>query len=176
MAAREMLRAPTLAAIPYLMEDVAHGSVEYYGSYSLGDVVIGGRRVREAAVEQVADLLFMTPEFTGETLECVKAIAKGYAGSVQGLSDESRYLVQWWLLNESAFEAVNWKDARPLPQKITYADPEIDTSFIFSSEGWDPEKQPPYGSPAWELSESFEAWSKRIEDPKRRNLGFVALS
>jgi len=41
---------------------------------------------------------------------------------------------------------------------------------------WDPEKHPPYGSPLWELSESFVAWSKRIVNPKRRDFDFVALS
>ena len=40
----------------------------------------------------------------------------------------------------------------------------------------DPGKQPPFGSPAWELSEPFEVWSERIVDPERRNLDFVALS
>ncbi len=174
-----MLSTATLAVVPYLMEDVAHGSLEYYGSYSFGDAITGEGRIRETAVERVASILFMapeiTPKFTPETGECLKAIGRGNPDQIQGLTDQSRYLVQWWLLNKNSFEAGKWEDTRPLPQEITYIDPRKDRSFP-RDERWDSEKQPPYGSPSFKLPESFEAWSKRIVDPKRRNLDFVALS
>lgn len=169
----------SLAVIPYLMEDVAQGSLAYYGSYYFGDTSTSSGRVREAAVECVSSALFiapeLTPEFTGETEECLKAIGRGYKDRIQGLSDEARYLVQWWLLNEDAFEAGKWNETKPLPQEIIYGDPRVDM-FIPRDERWDPEKQPPFGSPSWKLSESFETWAARIVDPKRRNLDFVALS
>ena len=164
-----------LVVTPYLMEDVAHGSLEYYGIFSKGDGMFGEGRVRKAAVKLVASTLAHAPEFTGETRACLRAIRSGNESFLKTLSDESRYLIQWWLLNENAFEAGKWQDTRPLPQEITYLHPKDDTPFL-RNELWDPEKQPPFGSPAWELSESFEAWSERIVDPKRRNLDFVALS
>ena len=165
----------SLAAIPYLMEDVAHGSLEYYGIFHGGDAIFGAGRVRVAAVKLVASTLANAQEFTGETRDCLRAICSGRESMVQTLSDESRYLIQWWLLNESAFEAGKWEDTRPLPEEISYLHPKDDRLFP-RHERWDQEKQPPFGSPAWELPESFEAWAERIVDPKRRNLDFVALS
>ncbi|MEY3898738.1 MAG: hypothetical protein RLZZ214_4260 [Verrucomicrobiota bacterium] len=177
VAAEEMLmESPSLAATPYLMEDVAHGSLEYHGTLSSGDSGFGDGRVRVAAVRRVAAILFSAPEFAGETSECLKAIGRGGDPSrIQGLTDEARYLLQWWLLNEDAFEAGQWNEVKPLPQEITYGDPKNDT-FFRRDESWDPKKQPPFGSPAWELPETFEAWADRIVDPQRRNLDFVALS
>jgi hypothetical protein len=175
VAAIEMLGASTLSVIPYLMEDVAQGSLAYYGSYNFGDAGTSGGRVRLAAVERVASILFTAEEFTGDTRACLRAIGRGNLNGVRGLSEESGYLVQWWLLNKDAFEAGKWSETKPLAMKIIYSDPKNDISFP-ADESWDPEKQPPYGSPAWELPESFEAWSARIVDPKRRNLDFVALS
>jgi hypothetical protein len=117
----------SLAVVPYLMEDVAHGSLEYYGSYSFGDAVTGGGWLREAAVKHVASILFSateftTPKFTQETTECLKAIGRGNPEWIQGLSEQSRYLVQWWLLNKDSFEAGKWEDTQPLPQEIKYTD------------------------------------------------------
>ncbi len=176
VAAKEILSSSnSLAAIPYLIEDVANGSLAYYGPYFFGDAMTGEGRVRQAVVTCVASALFSATEFTGETRECLRAIGRGNEKQIQGLSDESRFLVQWWLLNDEAFEAGKWNETRPLPQEITYLDPRKDTYFP-RDEQWDKEKQPPFGSPAWDLAESFEAWAERIVDPKRRNLDFVALS
>ena len=169
------LSASTLAVIPYLMEDVARGSLAYYGSYDFGDAFTSSGRVREAAVERVASILFSATEFTGQTRECLMAIGRGRSDKIQTLSDQSRYLVQWWLLNKDAFEAGEWDQTRPLPYEITYPNPKDDKT-IPSDERWAPEKQPPFGSPMWELAEPFETWAARIVDPKRRNLDFVALS
>jgi len=164
----------SLAAIPYLMEDVAHGSLDYYGIFHGGDAIFGEGRVRVAAVKLVASTLADSPKFTGETRKCLRAISINES-LIQTLSAESRYLIQWWLLNEDTFEAGKWDDTRPLPQEITYPSPKDDTRLPYK-EPMDEGTQPPYGSPAWELPEPFEAWAARIVDPKRRNLDFVALS
>ncbi|MEO5915688.1 MAG: hypothetical protein ABIS50_15750 [Luteolibacter sp.] len=173
--AEDILDVGALTPIPYLMEDVAHGSLDYYGSYSFGDGVLVDGRMRQLIVTHVASILFRATEFTGETRECLRAIGRGNPDQVQGLSDESRYLVQWWLLNKDVFEAGKWDETRPLPQEITYPDPKRDKSLP-PDEQWDPKKQPPFGSPLWELPESFEEWSKRIVHPELRNLNFVELT
>lgn len=160
----------SLAAIPYLMEDVGHGSLEYYGTFFAGDAGFGEGRVRVAAVKLVASTLANAPEFTGETKDCLMAINSGRESWIQTLSDESRYLIEWWLLNETAFETGKWSEIRPLPTHITYPDLKNDTSLHLT-----PQTQALLG-PTWELSEPFEAWAARIIDPKRRNLDFVALS
>ncbi len=176
VAAEEILRdSKTLALIPYLMEDVAHGSLEYYGNYRGSDFTSGDGIVRVAAVKSVSDILFQAPEFTGETMECLKAICRGSEDEIHSLSEKCRYLVQWWLLNKDAFEAGKWEETRPLPQEIIYSVPKEYTPLPHG-ERWVRELQPPVGSPAWELFESFEAWSERIVDPNLRNLDFVALS
>ena len=59
--------------------------------------------------------------------------------------------------------------------EISYVHPKDDTLFS-NREPIAEGTQPPYGRPAWELAEPFEAWAERIVDPKRRNLDFVALS
>ncbi|MEY3898739.1 MAG: hypothetical protein RLZZ214_4261 [Verrucomicrobiota bacterium] len=175
VGAIQMLRASTLAAIPYLMEDVAQGSLAYYGSYDFGDAFTSSGNVREAAVECVTTILLRAPEITGETKDYLLSIGRGRSDQIQTLSDKSKYLLQWWLLNEGAFEAGKWEDLRPLSQEIIYPDPSKDPYFL-RDKSWDPKKQPPFGSPMWELPESFEAWAERIVDPQRRNLDFVALS
>ncbi len=169
------LSASTLVVIPYLMEDVAQGSLAYYGSYDFGDAFTSSGRVREAAVERVGSILFSATEFTGETRDCLRAICRERSDKIQALSEKSRYLLQWWLLNKDAFEAGKWDQTRPLPYEISYPDPKSDRT-IPPDEGWDPKKQPPFGSPLWTLPEPFEAWAARIVDPERRNLDFVALS
>jgi hypothetical protein len=173
----EMLLAesPSLAAVPYSMEDVAHGSLEYHGTFRSSDATFGSGRVRVAAVKRVADILANSPEFSGETSESLKAICSGRESLVQTLSDQSRYLVEWWHLNEDAFEAGKWESTRPLPYRISYPHPKDDKPLPHE-EPMEVGKQPPVGSPAWELSEPFEAWAERIVDPSRRNLDFVALS
>ncbi len=167
-----LMDSGSLAAVPYLMEDVAHGSMEYYGTFEGSDTTFGSGRVRAAAVKRVASILANAPEFTGEARDCLRAVSSGRESEIQVLSDESRYLVQWWLLNADAFEAGRWQDIQPLPQEISYAHSKDDPFFLNE----DLENQPPVGSPAWELPESFEVWAARIVDPKRRNLDFVALS
>lgn len=165
----------SLAAIPYLMEDVAHGSLEYYGIFHGGDAIFGAGRVRVAAVKLVASTLANAQEFTGETRDCLRDIHSLNESQIQTLSDESRYLIQWWLVNGEAFEAKKWENTLPLYEKISYAHPKDDT-LLPNKEPMAEGAQPPYGSPAWELPESFEAWAERIVDPNRRNLDFVALS
>ncbi len=188
-----------MAAVPFLMEDVAHGSLEYFGVDKYG---FDADKVRIAAAGCVASILAKTPsdfaatgEFNAETRECLEAIRAGYGGAIQTLSDQSRYLIEWWLLNESVLEAGKKEDARPLPKEITYLDvhddkifaniPRLDNPLALLSPAQlenleivfeTPEKQPPKLTPEWELAEPFEAWAERIVDPKRRNLDFVALS
>lgn len=176
-AAEELLRGTdSLDVIPYLMEDVAHGSLEYYGAFhptfSVG-------RVRVVATECVAAILAESPVFSGENRECLRAITSGNESEIQTLTQQSRYLVQWWLLNERAFEAGKWEDIRPLLHEITYIHPRDDTPLPSRDDNvylLDPALRPPIGGPELSVAESFEAWSARIVDPKRRNLDFVALS
>lgn len=89
--------------------------------------MIGGGNVRQAAVTIVGSIFFSAqdskPGLPEETAQCLMAIARGNQEMVQALSDESRYLNQWWLLNEDAIHAEKWDETRPLPQKIIYPDP-----------------------------------------------------
>jgi hypothetical protein len=176
VGAGEILRINNkLAMIPFLMEDVAHGSLEFYGAYLAEDVVIGDNSVREAATRRVAEILANAPEFTGETRAYLRAISSGTESWVQGLSSQSRYLVEWWLLNEVAFGSARWEDTRPLPQEITFTNLK-DDHVIPRGELRLRAQRPPMYAPEWNLTESFESWSERIVDPTRRNLDFVDLS
>lgn len=170
-------RHDSLATLPYLIEDVANGSIEPYVDHSPGDDTGIVGRVRSVATGVVAETLANSPEITGATRDCLRSISIGSNGGIESLSEKSRYLIQWWLLNENALNAGKWQEMRPLPQEIRF--PSDDTAFPPDIPA-DPELETARKShilgPQWELSESFEAWSARIVDPKRRNLDFVALS
>ncbi len=165
----------SLFMVPYLLEDVAHGSLQYYGDkYPRSDTGIVGT-VRTVATEVVSEVLANSSEFTGATRDCLRSIytGRGY----HALPDESRYLIQWWLLNESALNAEEWDKVKPLPQEIIYIQPEMgEAPAPSAAPPPDPIRNTPKFGPSWELSESFEAWSKRIVQPKLRNLDFVELT
>ncbi|MEO5915687.1 MAG: hypothetical protein ABIS50_15745 [Luteolibacter sp.] len=171
--AEEVLRNnQSMSVVPYLIEDVAHGSLESYGSKSANPV---DGSVRVAATGYVAATLAIAPEFSGPTKDFLKSLDSGRG--ILTLSDESKYLTLWWLLNQDAINAGKWNETKPLPGEIRLREPEfLDTKPLPGNVPPDPILLTPKFGPSWELSESFEAWAKRIVDPKLRNLNFVELT
>jgi hypothetical protein len=163
--------------IPYLMEDVAHGSIEDLGDkwpYSAYD------HVRFAATEIVATLLNRIDEFPESTKEWLQYVKSGNGSNdVHDLSQKSKFLVEWWILNEKAFLEQKWNEVVPVPNAGSYA-PRPVLKQLPEDDGWIP---PPMDEPKapgkfkhLEVSESFEDWSARIVHPERRDLRWVKLT
>jgi len=173
--AEEILKQrPARQVIPYLMEDVAHGNMKDFGG-NLMHVSYG--RTRFAATEIVASNLSEIEEFPEATREWLKYVKSGNGeGYISDLSQKSKFLVEWWILNEKAFLAERWNDVVPLPHAGSYL-PLPKPKFLPGSDS------PPVDVPIvpWkftplEVPESFEEWSARIVDPERRDLRWVKLT
>jgi hypothetical protein len=116
--------------VPFLMEDVAGGSMEDFGG-NLMHVPYG--IVRFAATEIVASSLSENKDFPEPTREWLKYVKSGNGNKdVNDLSQKSKFLVEWWILNEQAFLDGRWDEVVPVPNAGTYPPP---TETEISSRG-----------------------------------------
>ena len=162
--------------IPYMMEDVAHGSMEDFGG-NLMHVPYG--KVRFAATEIVASILREIEEFPEPTREWLKYVKSGNGNKdINDLAQKSKFLVEWWILNEQAFLAGKWDEVVPVPHAGTYPPPPK-PQFLPEGElppGAEDEPPTPWKFTPLEVPESFEDWSARIVHPERRDLRWVKLT
>jgi hypothetical protein len=165
--------------IPYLMEDVAHGSMEdLQGRWPM----MSYDKVRFAATEIVVGILNEIedfPEATKEWLQFVES-GNGHSKNIHDLSQKSKFLVEWWILNEKAFSEERWNDVVPPPYAGSYPPPpKREPSPPRSKELPPPPAQEtlkPWEYEQLEVAESFEDWSDRIVHPERRDLRWVKLT
>lgn len=173
--AEEILKwRPSRQVVPFLMEDVAHGSMEDFGG-NLMHVSYG--RTRFAATEIVASILSEVEEYPEATREWLKYVKSGNGeGYISDLSQKSKFLVEWWILNEKAFLAERWSDVVPLPQAGSYL-PFPKPKFLPGSDS-PPVDEPivPWKFTPLDVPESFEDWSSRIVHPERRDLRWEKLT
>lgn len=156
--------------IPYLMEDVAHGSMENLSEWW---PMMSYNTVRFAATEIVAGILSEIEEFPEPTREWLNYVSFGnHNKDINDLSQKSKFLVEWWLLNEKAFLEERWNEVVPLPHAGNYPPP---PKPKFLPEGPIPEFHPKAFAPL-NVHESFEDWSARIVHPERRDLRWVKLT
>ncbi len=164
--------------IPYLMEDVAHGSMENLrGNWP----DLSYHTVRFAATEIVAGILTEIEEFPESTKEWLQYVESGnYYKHVFDLSHKSKLLVEWWILNEQAFLEERWSDVIPAPYGGSFPPlPKPDLSPAREEEAPPaPTEKPsnPWSLNPVEVTESFEDWSARIIHPERRDLRWVKLT
>jgi hypothetical protein len=167
--------SPSRQIIPYLMEEVAHGSMEDY-SENWMNIITG--RVRLTATEIVADTLGQIEDFPEETKRWLDYVRFGDATvRSDNLSEKSKFLVEWWIVNEKAFLAEKWDQIIPVPNAGSYTIPK---PVVLQDAALDvlPEFKPPqpWKFKPLEVSESFEEWSARIVHPERRDLSWVELT
>jgi hypothetical protein len=176
--AEEILKQrPDRQVLPYLMEDVAHGSMEDFGG-NLMHVSFG--RVRFAATEIVASVLRSIEEFPEPTRQWLDYVGFGNGNEdINDLSQKSKFLVEWWILNEQAFLEERWNDVIPVPYAGSYP-PRPKLEHTPADDGWVPppvvEPPVPWKFKPLDVPESFEDWSARIIHPERRDLRWVKLT
>ena len=166
---------PSREVIPFLMEEVAHGSMEDY-SENWTNFISG--KVRLTATETVANILDSVEDFPEETMKWLVYVSLGDANArSDNLSEKSKFLVEWWIINEKAFLAKKWDQIVPVPNAGSYTIPK---PVILQDAALDvlPEFKPPqpWKFKPLEVSESFEEWSARIVHPERRDLSWVELT
>lgn len=174
--AEEILKSfPSRQIVPYLMEEVAHGNMDDY-SENWVNIITG--RVRLTATDLVAGILGEIEDFPVETMQWLDYVRFGDATvRSDNLSEKSKFLVEWWIVNEEAFLAEKWDQIIPVPNAGSYTIPK---PVVLQDAALDvlPEFKPPqpWEFKPLEVSESFEEWSARIVHPERRDLSWVELT
>lgn len=160
----------SLMMVPFLMEDVAHGSLD---DYYVGILETPFGRVRLAATEIVARALAENPNFTDETQRWLQNLADGGGIAIFRFPEKSKVLVEWWEKNEELLIANKMHDVKPL---LTWSGYPSELPDIHSP----PDRPTPPPAPdepkvPLEVSEPFEVWSKRIVNQGQRDLTFREL-
>lgn len=177
--AEEILRTfPSRQVIPFLMEDVAHGSMEDFGQ-DWPNLAYGKPRL--VATEVVASILNNIDDFPEPVREWLKYVRHGNTSiKIRNLSEKSKFLVEWWILNEKAFIEERWDDVVPVPHSGSYSTKlKPDLSPAGAGEFAPPseeETHEPWKFKPLDVPESFEDWSARIVHPERRDLRWVKLT
>lgn len=165
-----------LLLVPLLLEGVAHGSLDRYGDdVPRSDTVLRGQ-VRVVATKACIRTLAFAEELPDETRKWFQSVRSF------DMPEASRLIVTWWLLNQEALDAGKWQEARTLPALPSI--PKVTKEMLLGPKYLGPpipqppprpRRENPWG-PTWEVNESFEAWSARIVDPKKRDLRFADLT
>ena len=93
-----LLDTASLPMVNYLLEDVAHGSMERY--YSSGEPAIG--QVRVAATAIVTEALARTPGLPADTVEWFESLRRTGSRHTVFVPEQSKAVIDWWTHNISA--------------------------------------------------------------------------
>jgi len=111
-AERVLLDHATIQVVPYLLEEVAHGSLQRSPEYSLNAC----GRVRGAATEIMARAIERNAGLPDETKEWVKSISRSGGMTIfQTVPEKSQALLEWWVHNQVALSAGKFHEAVWLP-------------------------------------------------------------
>lgn len=98
-----LMQYASLPMVNYLLEDVAHGSMERY--YGDGNPLIG--QVRVAATAIVTKALANTPELPADTVEWFQYLARTGYPRLAYVPEQSQAVIDWWSHNASAMQSGN---------------------------------------------------------------------
>ena len=170
--AAEILRSnANMRIIPYLMEDVAHGSMQ---RVELNDSGFGN--VRHAATQIVMRALLAEPGFPAATRAWFQYLAS--RPSMLYLPESSRFIRDWWVHNQETIAKGSLDKALWLPDVQTYSNNPWKESKVIPPQTPPPPPPPPPPSLVklpFQLSETFEEWADRVIDPGQRDFFFVPL-
>lgn len=177
-AAEALRDSASPQVVPYLLEDVAHGSMERFDTESLRSF----DKVRVAATEIMGAALAGTPGLPAESAAWLKETAFRSGPPLMLVPEKSRVLLDWWEHNGEAVLAGRASEATWLPaeRKITPRIFEAWSKKNRTKPPPPPPSPPPVPrEPASELpvhvDESFESWAARVIDPKRRDVTWATV-
>jgi len=166
-----LLENARLSMVPYLLEDVARGSIKHYSS---------GFRVREAATEIMMKALAITPGFPDETRQWFKSISVYYA--LFAVPERSKFLIDWWIHNEQTVMAGKLSEATWLPKERELKTKIFDEWDEFSRTKTPPPPPPPpvpsnepYDPLPIKIAEPFKDWVRRVSHPEGRDLTWFTV-
>ncbi len=182
MAAEILHDSASLHVIPYLLEDVAHGSMKLVPGYSLNPY----DRLRVTATEIMSKTLAVIPGLPDESIVWLVDMAGGGGGSggleFMFVPEKSKALLDWWGHNGEAVLAGRANEATWLPaeRKLT---PRIFEAWREVDQAKPPLPPPPpptFSQEPWSplplrVDEPFESWAKRIVDPKLRDVTWATV-
>lgn len=175
-AAEQILYANASAQmVPFLLEDVAHGSLESYSGMG-GDVAPIGR-VRVAATAIVTEALSRIEGLPPETTTWLRTLKREGNARYQYVPEQSKIIIDWWQHNGFAILSGRNADAAWLPENREL----IRSTFL----AWEnsrrmlppplppdlpPEVVQPISATPIKLSEPFDAWVDRVSSAATINL------
>jgi hypothetical protein len=178
LAAEILHDSASLYVIPYLLEDVAHGSMKLV----LGDSLNPYNRVRVTATEIMTETLAAIPGLPAEITAWLNDLARGGGLALMLVPEKSKALLDWWEHNGEAVLAgraneATWLPAeRKLTPRIFEAWLEVDRAKpLLPPPPPPPILQEPLSPLPVRVDESFESWAKRIVDPKLRDVTWATV-
>ena len=174
-AERILLDHATIQVVPYLLEEVAHGSLQRSPDYSLDAC----GRVRGAATE----IMLRALEGTADLPEDTKGWLRGLSGGLPFfyVPEKSQALLEWWVHNQVALSAGKLHEAVWLPRERKIV-PKVFQDWRKMNQAKPPPPPPPappplppVSDPPLQVEESFEVWSARIVRPELRDLTYASV-
>lgn len=170
-----LLESASLQMIPYLLEDVAHGSLENYGTGERS-----GARVRLAATAIMTAALARQTSLPPETVAWFANLERNYSNHLKYIPEHSKALIDWWTHNGEAVLAGRMEDADWLPVERNLV-PKTFEDWRKTNEA-KPSPPPPLPPPTesmtalpLQVAESFEDWSKRVIDSDQRDVTWAMV-
>jgi hypothetical protein len=134
---------------------------------------------RLVATQTVALALAQETEIPEKTRRWLADIGAGTGSEIFDLPEKSKFLVEWWMINQKALNEGRWREAGVLPSATRYSkghrDP-IQPGLLPTNPSTDTNDVKAKVSPTPQMIEPFEIWADRIIHPDRRDLRFVKLS
>lgn len=177
-AAEILYEGASLQVVPYLLEDVAHGSMAHFTASSLSSF----DRVRVSAAEIMAETLSKIPGLPAESTAWLKDVARCDGRSLMLVPEKSKVLLDWWDHNGEAVLAGRASEAMWLPVERTIT-PRTYEAWWKKHRAKPPPpppspppipRDPPSELPV-QVDEPFESWASRIVDPKRRDVTWATV-
>ncbi len=173
-----LLSSASVSVVPYLLEDVAHGSLDHYCGG--GHPAIGRVRVTASAI--VVAALSRTQNLPAETAEWLDDLRRYYAGRYDHVPELSKTLLDWWSHNGEAMLGNRPNEAAwlPLERKL---DPMIFESWRRVNDAKPPPPPPaapplprePLSALPLLIAESFENWASRVVEAKQRDVTWASV-
>lgn len=175
-----LLKNASVVMIPYLLEDVAHGSLQHYSDDSdtppIGQVRVAATQIASAAIASI-------PGLPAETTAWANEFAFRSVLPYFYLPAKSKILLEWWNHNGEAVFDGRAGDAVWLPTE-RMPDSRIFDAYMAATASKPPPPPPVSPIPAQpesfsalplQVEEPFKDWAARVVDPAQRNVRWASV-